>query len=119
MEYLSTGLNVANKVVNGSPSKDTSSSDVIKDLVYKLKKWDDHKCYSGNILSMDYQNKFNLAIIFIIILMIVYINYLRNQISDSQEIEEPKKIKCIKSDNKIKCKVVKEDIKEVVDEDMF
>jgi hypothetical protein len=118
MEYLSTGLNVANKVVNGSPSKDTSSSEVIKDLAYKLKKWDDHKCYSGNIFSMDYQNKFNLAIIFIIIIMIFYINYLRNQIENSHEIEEPKKIKCTKSNDKIKCKVVKEDIKEV-DEDMF
>lgn len=38
---------------------------------------------------MDYQNKFNLAIIFIIILMIFYINYLRSQIQDSNE--EPKK----------------------------
>lgn len=130
MEYISTGLGVANKLVNGrkDESKEMSSAELIKDLSLKVSKWENHKCYSGNILSFDFSNKFNWFIIFCILCMIFYINYLRNElqkqncvdtksvfVGEKKEAElKPKTSVQVKKDND---DTAKKD--EDVDEDMF
>lgn len=129
MEYISTGLGVANKLVNGRKDdvKEMSSAELIKNLSLKVSKWENHKCYSGSILSFDLSNKFNWFIIVCILCLIFYINYLRNELQKCSEdtrivfVGEPAKDE-LKSDVK-KVKDTRND-KETkpdddVDDDMF
>jgi hypothetical protein len=130
MEYISTGLGVANKLVNGrkDEGKEMSSAELIKDLSLKVSKWENHKCYSGNILSFDFSNKFNWFIIVCILCMIFYINYLRNELQKQNCVDtksvfvgekktevKTKNIEVKKENNEIKT----DDKEEDVDEDMF
>ena len=131
MEYISTGLGVANKLVNGrkDEGKEMSSAELIKDLSLKVSKWENHKCYSGNILSFDFSNKFNWFIIVCILCMIFYINYLRNELQKQNCVDtksvfvgekksevKPKNIEVKKENSDTKTDNKKEDD---VDEDMF
>jgi len=127
MEYISTGLGVANKLVNGrkDESKEMSSSELIKNLSLKVSKWENHKCYSGNILSFDWNNKFNWFIVVCLLCLIFYVNYLRNELkkySDTKSVlVGEKKEDELKSDvkNKVKDTGNENDVDDEVDDDMF
>jgi hypothetical protein len=123
MEYISTGLGVANKLVNGrkDEGKEMSSAELIKDLSLKVSKWENHKCYSGNILSFDFSNKFNWFIIVCILCMIFYINYLRNELQKQNCVEKKSEVKTKNIEVKKENNETKTDDKkeEDVDEDMF
>ena len=123
MDYISTGLGVANKLVNGrkDEGKEMSSAELIKDLSLKVSKWENHKCYSGNILSFDFSNKFNWFIIVCILCMIFYINYLRNELQKQNCVEKKSEVKTKNIEVKKENNETKTDDKkeEDVDEDMF
>ncbi len=125
MEYISTGLGVANKLVNGrkDEGKEMSSSELIKNLSLKVSKWENHKCYSGSILSFDFSNKFNWFIIVCILCLIFYINYLRNELQKCSDatrsvfVGEPDSTKHEEVKKNIKTDTTKNE--EEVDDDMF
>lgn len=128
MEYISTGLGVANKLVNGrkDEGKEMSSSELIKNLSLKVSKWENHKCYSGSILSFDLSNKFNWFIIVCILCLIFYINYLRNELQKCPDATRSvfvgeKKENELKNDVKNKVKDTGNETKpdDEVDDDMF
>lgn len=128
MEYISTGLGVANKLVNGrkDDGKELSSAELIKNLSLKVSKWENHKCYSGSILSFDLSNKFNWFIIVCILCLIFYINYLRNELQKCSEATRSvfvgeKKEDELKSDVKNNVKDTGNETKpdDEVDDDMF
>ncbi len=124
MEYISTGLGVANKLVNGrkDEGKEMSSAELIKDLSLKVSKWENHKCYNGNILSFDFSNKFNWFIIVCILCMIFYINYLRNELQKQNCVDTATRSVFVgekKSEVKKENNETDDKKEEDVDEDMF